>query len=142
MVNAAASIKLKNKGVNKDHGRKMNWIIWRRFLMLLLQWQPLRIGYLTTLRLTITSKTCIMALLKRLHQGMNRKKTRQTVTNETKERVLEDAEDDDNDSDHEPKTLHLPDGNGSNGSDNEIDDELKGSNEDEEYSDEDEDEDE
>ena len=59
-----------------------------------------------------------------------------------KERVLEDAEDNDNDSDHEPKTLHLPDGNDSNDSDNEIDNELKGSNEDEEYSDEDEDEDE
>jgi hypothetical protein len=60
-----------------------------------------------------------------------------------KERVLlEDAEDDDNDSDHEPKTLHLPDGNDSNDSDDEIDDKLKGSNEDEEYNDEDEDEDE
>ncbi len=56
--------------------------------------------------------------------------------------VLEDTEDDDNDSDHEPKTLHLPDGNDSNDSDNEIDDKLKGSNEDEEYSDKDEDEDE
>ncbi len=31
-----------------------------------------------------------------------------------KERVLEDAEDNDNDPDHEPKTLHLPDGNDSN----------------------------
>ncbi len=59
-----------------------------------------------------------------------------------KERVLEDAEDNDNDSDHEPKTLHLPDGNDSNDSDDEIEDELKGSNEDEEYSDENEDEDE
>jgi len=59
-----------------------------------------------------------------------------------KERVLEDAEEDDDDSDHEPKTLHLPDGNDSNDSDDEINDELKGSNEDEEYSDEDEDEDE
>ncbi len=55
-----------------------------------------------------------------------------------KERVLEDAEDDDNDSDHEPKTLHLPDGNDSNDSDDKINDKLKGSNEDEEYSDEDE----
>ncbi len=34
-----------------------------------------------------------------------------------KERVLEDAEDDDDDSDHEPMTLHLPDGNDSNDSD-------------------------
>jgi hypothetical protein len=59
-----------------------------------------------------------------------------------KERVLEDAEDNDNDSDHEPKTLHLPDGNDSNDSDDEIDNKLKGSNEDEEYSDEDDDEDE
>ncbi len=52
-----------------------------------------------------------------------------------KERVLEDAEDDDNDSDHEPKTLHLPDGNDSNDSDDKIDTKLKGSNEDEQYSD-------
>jgi hypothetical protein len=59
-----------------------------------------------------------------------------------KERVLEDAEDNDNDSDHDPKTLHLPDGNDSNGSDNEINNEVKGSNEDKEYSDENEDEDE
>jgi hypothetical protein len=51
------------------------------------------------------------------------------------ERVLEDAEDNDNDSDHEPKTLHLPDGNDSNDNDNEINNKLKGSNEDEEYSD-------
>ncbi len=59
-----------------------------------------------------------------------------------KERVLEDAEDNDDDSDHEPKTLHLPDGNDSNDSDNEIDNKVKGSNEDEKYSGEDEDEDE
>jgi hypothetical protein len=59
-----------------------------------------------------------------------------------KERVLEDAEDDDNDSDHEPTTLHLPDGNDSNDSDNEIDNEVKGSNEDDKYSDKNEDEDE
>ncbi len=59
-----------------------------------------------------------------------------------KERVLEDAEDDDDDSNHEPTTLHLPDGNDSNDSDDEIDDKVKGSNEDDEYSDEDEDEDE
>ena len=39
-------------------------------------------------------------------------------------------------------TLHLPDGNDSNDSDEEIDDKVKGSNEDEEYSGEDEDEDE
>jgi hypothetical protein len=42
----------------------------------------------------------------------------------SKERVLEDAEDHDDDSDHEPKTLHLPDGNDNNDSNNEIDDEL------------------
>jgi hypothetical protein len=45
-----------------------------------------------------------------------------------KERVLEDAEDDDIDSDHEPTTLHLPDGNDSNDSndsDNEINDKVK-----------------
>ncbi len=59
-----------------------------------------------------------------------------------KEGVLEDAEQDDNDDDHEPMTLHLPDGNDSNDSDDQIDDEVKGSNEDNEYSDEDEDEDE
>ena len=58
-----------------------------------------------------------------------------------KERVLEDAEDNDNESDHEPMTLHLPDGNDSNDSDDEIDDKVKGSNEDDKYSDEDEDED-
>jgi hypothetical protein len=58
-----------------------------------------------------------------------------------KERVLEDAEDNYDDSDHEPKTLHLPDCNDSNDSDNKINDELKGSNKDEEYTDEDEDED-
>jgi hypothetical protein len=57
-----------------------------------------------------------------------------------KERVLEDAEEDDDDNDHEPMTLHLPDGNDSNDSDDEIDDEVKGSNEDDKYSDEDEDE--
>ncbi len=68
------------------------------------------------------------------------KKANRYIAN--KERVLEDAEDDDNDSDHEPKTLHLPDGNDSNDSEDEIDDELKGTNKDEEYSDEDEDEDE
>jgi hypothetical protein len=59
-----------------------------------------------------------------------------------KERVLEDAEGDDDESDYEPKTLHLPDGNDSNDSDNEIDDKVKGSNVNDEYSDEDEDEDE
>jgi hypothetical protein len=59
-----------------------------------------------------------------------------------KERVLEDTEDNDNDSDHEPTTLHLPDGNASNDSDDEIDDEVKGSNEDDKYSNEDGDEDE
>jgi hypothetical protein len=59
-----------------------------------------------------------------------------------KERVLEDAEDNDIDSDHEPKTVHLPDGNDSNDSDDKINDDLKGSNEDEQYNDEDEDEDE
>ncbi len=59
-----------------------------------------------------------------------------------KERVIKDAEDDDDDSNHEPTTLHLPDGNDSNDSDNEIDDEVKGSNEDDKYSDENEDEDE
>ncbi len=56
-----------------------------------------------------------------------------------KERVLEDAEDDDVDSDHEPMTLRLPDGNDSNDSDNKIDNKVKGSNEDDKYSDEDED---
>ncbi len=59
-----------------------------------------------------------------------------------KESVVEGADDDDNDSDHEPKILHLPDGNGSNDSDNKIDNKLKGSNKDEEYSDENEHEDE
>jgi hypothetical protein len=44
-----------------------------------------------------------------------------------KERVLEDAEDNDNYTDHEPKTLHLPDGNDSNDSDNEINNKVKGS---------------
>jgi hypothetical protein len=58
------------------------------------------------------------------------------------ERVLEDAEDNDNDSVHEPTTLHLPDGYDSNDSEDKIDDKVKGSNEDDEYSDEDEDEDE
>ncbi len=58
-----------------------------------------------------------------------------------KERVLEDAEEDDDVNDHETMTLHLPDGNDSNDSDDEIDDKVKGSNEDDEYSDEDEDED-
>ncbi len=43
---------------------------------------------------------------------------------------------------HEPTTLHLPDGNDSNDSDGEINNEVEGSNEDDEYSDEDEDEDE
>ncbi len=67
------------------------------------------------------------------------KKANRYIAN--KERVLEDAKDYDNDSDHEPKTLHLPNGNDSNDSDDKIDNKLKGSNEDEEYSDKDEDED-
>ncbi len=86
---------------------------------------------------------------KDMHQGIAKKiasgdelqQNKANLDKANKERVLEDAEDDD-DSDHEPKTLHLPDGNDSNDSDDEIDDELKGSNEDEAYSDEDEDEDE
>jgi hypothetical protein len=45
-----------------------------------------------------------------------------------KERVLEDAEEDDNDNDHEPTTLHLPDGNDSNDSDDKINNKVKGSN--------------
>jgi hypothetical protein len=48
-----------------------------------------------------------------------------------KERVLEDAEDNDNNADHEPKTLHFPDGNDSNNSDDKINNKVKGSNEDE-----------
>jgi hypothetical protein len=72
--------------------------------------------------------------------GPQQKKANRYIAN--KERVSEDAKDDGNDSDHEPKTLHLPDGNDSNDSDHEIDNKLKGFNEDEEYSDEDEDEDE
>ncbi len=45
-----------------------------------------------------------------------------------KERVLEDTEKDDNDSDHEPTTLHFPDGNDSNDSDDKINNKVKGSN--------------
>ncbi len=88
--------------------------------------------------------------IKDMHHGIAKKiasgdepqqnKAHRDIAN--KERVLEDTEDNDNDSDHEPKTLHLPDGNDSNDSDDEINHELKGSNEDEQYSDEDEDEDE
>jgi hypothetical protein len=48
-------------------------------------------------------------------------------------RVLDDSEDNDNDSDHQEKTLHLPDGKDSNDSDNKSDDEVKGSYEDDEY---------
>ncbi len=64
------------------------------------------------------------------------------LNKENKERVLEDAKDNDDDSDHEPTTLHLPDGNDSNDSDDKIDNKVKGFNEDDKYSDEDEDEDE
>ncbi len=88
--------------------------------------------------------------LKDMHHGIAKKiasgdEPQQNKANRdkaNKERVLKDAEDNDDDSDHEPKTLHPPDGNDSNDSDDKIDDEVKGSNEDEEYSDADEDEDE
>ncbi len=88
------------------------------------------------------SKDMHHVIAKKIASGdeLQQKKANHYIAN--KERVLEDAEDDDNDSDHEPKTLHLPDGNGSNDSDDKIDDKLKGSNEDEEYIVEDEDEDE
>ncbi len=43
-----------------------------------------------------------------------------------KERVLEDAEDNDDDSDHEPMTLHLPNSNDSNDSVDKIDNKVKG----------------
>ncbi len=81
-------------------------------------------------------------IAKKIASGDEPQQNKANCDKANKERVLEDTEDNENDSDHEPKTLHLSDGNDSNDSDNEVDNKLKGSNEDEEYSDENEDEDE
>jgi hypothetical protein len=75
-------------------------------------------------------------IAKKIAPGDEMQQNKANRDNTNKERVLEDAEDNDDDSDHETTTLHLPDGNDSNASDDEI------YNEDDEYSDEDEDEDE
>jgi hypothetical protein len=98
----------------------------------------------------LPNKTETYDNFKDMHYGIAKKiasgdEPQQNKANHDKantERVLEDAEDNDNDSNHEPTTLHLPDGNDSNDRDDEIDDEVKGSNEDDKYSDENEDEDE
>ncbi len=81
-------------------------------------------------------------IAKKIASGDEQQQNKANHDKANKERVLEDAEDNDDDSDHEPTTLHLPDGNDSNDSDNEINDKVKDSNEDDKYSDEDEDEDE
>jgi hypothetical protein len=60
---------------------------------------------------------------------------------DNKKRVLDDSEDDEDDSDHQEKTLHLLDGEDSNDSDDKNDNKVKGSKEDDKYEDEDEDED-
>jgi hypothetical protein len=81
-------------------------------------------------------------IAKKIASGDEPQQIKANCDKTNKDRVLEDAEDDNDDSDHEPMTLYLPDGNDSNDSDNKINDEFKGSNEDDKYSDEDEDEDE
>jgi hypothetical protein len=81
-------------------------------------------------------------IAKKIASGDEPQQNKAICDKANKERVLEDAEDNDNGSNNEPMTLHLPDGNDSNYSDDEIDDEVKGSNEDDKYSNEDEDEDE
>jgi hypothetical protein len=81
-------------------------------------------------------------IVKKIASGDEPQQNKANRDKANKERVLEDADNNDDDSDHEPTTLHLPDGNGSNDSDNKIDKKVKGSNEDDKYSDEDEDEDE
>jgi hypothetical protein len=81
-------------------------------------------------------------IAKKIASGDEPQQKKANCDKANKERVLEDAEDDDNDSDNEPMTLHLPDGNDSNDSYDKIDDEVNGSYEDDKYSDEDEDEDE
>ncbi len=83
-----------------------------------------------------------MALPKQIASGDELQQNKANCDKANKERVLRDAEDNDDDSNHEPMTLHLPDGNDSNDSDDEINNKVKGSNEDDEYSDENEDEDE
>ncbi len=60
---------------------------------------------------------------------------------DNEKRVLDDSKDNDDDSDHQEKTLQLPDGKDSNDSDDLNDNKVKGSNEDDKSEDEDEDED-
>jgi hypothetical protein len=67
-------------------------------------------------------------IVKKIASGDELQQNKANRDKANKERVSEDAEDDDNDSDHEPTTLHFPDGNDSNDSDNEIDDKVKGYN--------------
>jgi hypothetical protein len=81
-------------------------------------------------------------IAKKIASGDEPQQNKANYDKANKERVLEDAEDNDDDSDHEPTTLHLPDGNDSNDSNDKINDKVEGSNEDDKYSDEDEDEDE
>ncbi len=71
-------------------------------------------------------------IAKKIASGDNLQQNKANRDKTNKERVLEDAEDNDNDSNHKPTTLHLPDGNDSNDSDNKINDKVKGSNEDDE----------
>ncbi len=47
---------------------------------------------------------------------------------DNEKRVSDDSEDNDNDFDHQEKTLHLPDGKDSNDSDNENDNKVKRAN--------------
>jgi hypothetical protein len=119
--------------------------------MLCLQWQPLWISYLTTLRLTITSKTCIIALPKNAsgdepqqNKAKCDKAHKKRVLDDSEgneKKVLDDSEDNDIDSDYKEKTLHHPDDKESNDSDNNNKDKVQGSDEDDKYEDEDEDED-
>ncbi len=69
-------------------------------------------------------------IAKKIASGDELQQNKANCDKANKERVLEDAEDDDDDYDHEPMTLHLPYGNDSNDSDDEIDNKVKGSNED------------